>query len=261
MLRTVHCSRGVLVQPRPYGTDHSAMLDALRAGEFPLRGVALFDDALTDTQFEELHHHGVRGARVHLPLENTEAVLARLPAIAERVRRFGWHLQFYLNAERNPDVDRVLLQLPVPLVIDHFGLVPAAGGTSRRAVFQTLLRLARSGRCYGSNSPRPTGFHSSRPSLPMSRRSRVPCSRPRPIIACGEPTGRTPTSPSCPMMETSWTCSPTGRRTKPRGTSSSWKIRQPSMASRRHASEPFPLSTRHDPPYHRALFFSSPDWP
>lgn len=147
MLRTIRCSRAVLVQPSPYGPDHSAMLDALRSGEFPLRGIALYDDALTDLQLEELHHYGVQGARVHLLPENTESVLARLPGIAERVRRFGWHLQFYLNAERNPDVDRVLLALPVPLVIDHFGLVPAAGGTTSRG-FQTLLRLARSGQCW-----------------------------------------------------------------------------------------------------------------
>ncbi len=147
MLRTIRCSRAVLVQPSPYGADHSALLDALRSGEFPLRGIALYDDALTDAQLEELHHFGVQGARVHLLPETTAAVLPRLPAIAERVRRFGWHLQFYLNAERNPDVDRVLLALPVPIVIDHFGLVPAAGGTASPG-FQTLLRLARSGRCW-----------------------------------------------------------------------------------------------------------------
>ena len=89
----------------------------------------------------------MQGARIHLLPENTEAVLPILPRIAARVRRFGWHLQFYLNAERNPDVDRALLELPVPIVIDHFGLVPAEGGVASRG-FQTLLRLARSGRCW-----------------------------------------------------------------------------------------------------------------
>jgi predicted TIM-barrel fold metal-dependent hydrolase len=41
----------------------------------------------------------------------------------------------------------VLLALPVPVVIDHFGLVPAAAGVGS-AGFKTLLRLAAGGRCW-----------------------------------------------------------------------------------------------------------------
>ena len=62
MLKTVGCSRAVLVQPSPYGTDNSALLAALGSGQFPLRGIALIDDAMTDRQLEELPWHGVHGA-------------------------------------------------------------------------------------------------------------------------------------------------------------------------------------------------------
>ena len=147
MLRVLGVSRAVLVQPSPYGRDHSALLDALRSKQFPLRGVCLYDEALTDRQLEELHHYGVQGARLHLMPDNASAVLAALPRTAERVRQFGWHLQFYVNLAQHPDLDRLLLALPVPSVIDHFGLVPAAGGTDSPG-FQTLLRLARSARCW-----------------------------------------------------------------------------------------------------------------
>ena len=147
MLRVLGVSRAVLVQPSPYGTDHSALLDALRSKRFPLRGVCLYDEALTDRQLEELHFAGVQGARLHILPHEADAVLAALPRTAERVRRFGMHLQFYVNVEQHPDLDRRLLALPVPSVIDHFGLVPAAGGTDS-AGFQTLLRLAASGRCW-----------------------------------------------------------------------------------------------------------------
>ena len=147
MLRTLGVSRAVLVQPSPYGTDHSALLDALRSGRFPLRGVALYNDALTDRQLEDLHYYGVQGARLHILPDNAAAVFAALPRTAERVRALGWHLQFYVNLEQHPDFDRLLLTLPVPAVIDHFGLVPAASGAAS-AGGQTLLRLARSGRCW-----------------------------------------------------------------------------------------------------------------
>jgi predicted TIM-barrel fold metal-dependent hydrolase len=147
MLRAIGCSRAVLVQPSPYGTDHSALVDALRSGAFPLRGIALYDEALSDRQLEELHHYGVNGARIHLLPENATTVLPALPRIAQRVRRFGWHLQFYLDAGSIPEIDRHLLALPVPIVLDHFGLVAAGGGLASPG-FQTLLRFARSDRCW-----------------------------------------------------------------------------------------------------------------
>jgi 2-pyrone-4,6-dicarboxylate lactonase len=146
MLRALGCSRAVLVQPLPYGTDNSAMVAALRSGSFPLRGIALIDEATTDAQLEELHLAGVQGVRRHLT-GNTAAAVAALPALAARIKRFGWHLQCYLQAAETPDIDRGLLDLPVPVVIDHFGMVPAAGGVDSPG-FQMLLRLARSGRCW-----------------------------------------------------------------------------------------------------------------
>src|SRR5687767_3042903 len=41
MLRTIDCERAVLVQPSVYGTDNSAMIDALRSGVFSFRGIAV----------------------------------------------------------------------------------------------------------------------------------------------------------------------------------------------------------------------------
>jgi predicted TIM-barrel fold metal-dependent hydrolase len=146
MLRTLGCSRGVLVQPSPYGTDNAALLAALRSAEFPLRGVALVDNDASDDQLEELHWAGVQGVRRHLT-DNTDAALALLPQLAARIGQFGWHLQLYLDAAQRPDIDRILLDLPVALVIDHFGLVPAGQGVDSPG-FHMLLRLAASGRCW-----------------------------------------------------------------------------------------------------------------
>jgi 2-pyrone-4,6-dicarboxylate lactonase len=146
MLRTLGVARAVLVQPSPYGTNNAALVAALRSGSFPLRGIALIDGATTDAQLEELHAAGVQGIRRHVGADAAKD-LAGVPELAERIKRFGWHLQFLLDAARTPDIDRALLALPVPLVFDHFGMVPAAGGIDSPG-FQTLLRLARSDRCW-----------------------------------------------------------------------------------------------------------------
>ena len=140
-------SRGVLVQPTPYGTNNSAMMAALSSGAFSLRGIALIDDATSDAELERLHSRGVQGCRIHLGGANDEAILASLPRMAARIQPFGWHIQFLLDAAGRPDVDRALLSLPLPIVIDHFGMVPARDGTGSPG-FQALLRLARSGRCW-----------------------------------------------------------------------------------------------------------------
>lgn len=147
MLRTVGCSRAVLVQPSPYGADHSAMLTALKSQQFQLRGVGLFDDTMTDREFEELHRHGVQGIRVHLAAENPQAILAMLPKLAARIKPLDWHIQFYLNAALTAETEKVFSRLAVPVVIDHFGLVQASGGVSSTG-FQSLLRLARSGNAW-----------------------------------------------------------------------------------------------------------------
>jgi len=147
MLRTIGISRAVLVQPSPYGTDNSALKAALSSGTFPLRGIALIDGSTSEEELERLHWLGVQGCRIHLNPARDQAILASLPALAARIRRLGWHLQLLLNAHGQPDIDRVLLSLPVPIVIDHFGQVPAQDGVNS-AGFKCLLRMARSGKCW-----------------------------------------------------------------------------------------------------------------
>jgi 2-pyrone-4,6-dicarboxylate lactonase len=141
------CSRGVLVQPSPYGTDNSAMKAALKSGRFPLRGIALIDDATTDQELDELHSLGVHGCRIHLSPGNAKTILPSLPGLAARIRRLGWHLQLLPSESELPDLVRLLPSLPVPAVIDHFGMVPASGGIESPA-FQALLQLAQNRRCW-----------------------------------------------------------------------------------------------------------------
>ena len=66
MLDTLGVERAVLVQPSVYGTDNSAMLDAMKAAGGRLRGVAVVADDVTDAELQELDAAGVRGVRVNI---------------------------------------------------------------------------------------------------------------------------------------------------------------------------------------------------
>src|SRR5207302_10789461 len=70
MLRILGFGRGVLVQPSAYMTDNTAMLDALAEAQFPLRGIAVVEPAISDAELERMDRLGVRGLRLNLKNAN-----------------------------------------------------------------------------------------------------------------------------------------------------------------------------------------------
>ncbi|HYC47308.1 MAG TPA: amidohydrolase family protein [Burkholderiales bacterium] len=147
MLRTIGCDRAVLVQPSVYGTDNTAMLDALRSGIFPFRGVAVVDENITDRELEDLHAAGVRGVRINLAAWTPGLKLDQAPRLAARIKPLGWHLQFFVDFKKVPELEDHLTTLDIDIVLDHFGRAPAAEGTGSPS-FQTLLRLVSRDNCW-----------------------------------------------------------------------------------------------------------------
>ncbi|RYE70169.1 MAG: GntR family transcriptional regulator [Oxalobacteraceae bacterium] len=141
MLRSVGCERAVLVQPSVYGTDNGAIEEALHApGDIALRAVAVVAPGVSDAELERLHGLGFRGIRINLASGTRGLGLDDARTLAYRIRPLGWHLQFYADFHRQPEIGEVLAALPVPVVVDHFGRVRAADGV-RSPGFQALLRL------------------------------------------------------------------------------------------------------------------------
>ena len=142
--------RAVLVQPSPYGIDNACLLAALTQLGERARGVAAIDAEASDDELRALHAAGVRAARLNLETSReTDAISAeaRLRALAARVAGLGWHVQLYAGAALIADLEGAILELPVPVVIDHFGQLAAAQGPSQPAL-EPLLRLLQSGRVY-----------------------------------------------------------------------------------------------------------------
>lgn len=146
MLQTIGVERAVLVQPSVYMTDNAAILDALASQRFPLRAVVAVDDRASDAELERMHALGARGIRVNLRNDNG-ATADMAPRLAQRIARFGWHLQFHVEG-RNFTAARALFErLPVDVVLDHIVQVPVAEGLNS-AAFTSILEFVASGRCW-----------------------------------------------------------------------------------------------------------------
>ena len=151
MLATLGLQRAVLVQPSVYGTDNSAMLDAMKAAGGSFRGVAVVPDDVPEKELKRLHEAGVRGVRVNIvDVKNRKAgtlPLEALTKLARKVKPFGWHMEFLLHVDEFPDLDRMLEDFPVDTVYGHLGYTKTELGIANPG-FQALLRLMKSGKAW-----------------------------------------------------------------------------------------------------------------
>lgn len=151
MLKTLGVERAVLVEPSVYGTDNTAMLDAMKAAGNRFRGVAVVSDDISEAELKKLHDADVRGVRVNI-VDVKDRKPGTLPfdslkRLAQRVRPFGWHMEFLLHVDEFPDLDRAFTDFPVDIVLGHLGYMRTDKGLDAPG-FQALLRLLKGGRCW-----------------------------------------------------------------------------------------------------------------
>ncbi len=139
-------TRTVLVTPSTYGADNRCMLEALASLGSDARGVAVIDGSESDAELQRLHALGVRGVRLNLSLGVSGSVDLLRP-LAHRIAPLGWHLQLLMAPDMLVTQAKVLRQLPVPVVFDHFGrIAPALAG--RHPAHALLLDLLQAGRAW-----------------------------------------------------------------------------------------------------------------
>lgn len=144
MLDATGFTRGVMVQTGLYGTDNRFILDAVKAHPDRLRAIALIGEDITDRALRDLAEGGVRGFRVNRTAK-TGLSFEVARRLAERTKDLGWHVQFLLDIEDHPDIDRLLGSFATEVVIDHMGRPDPHGGVDAPG-FQSLIRLLKSGR-------------------------------------------------------------------------------------------------------------------
>ncbi|MDJ0896167.1 MAG: amidohydrolase family protein [Alphaproteobacteria bacterium] len=150
MLAALGVDRGVLVQPSVYGTDNTAMVDALaeaeRTAPNTFRAVAVVDPDIPETELDRLHEAGVRGVRCNLLFRGADE-FAAAEQIAPRLAERGWHLQVLIDVSDFAPGLGALARLPIDVVLDHMGHVPVANGIDHPG-FRDVLALVREGRTW-----------------------------------------------------------------------------------------------------------------
>jgi 2-pyrone-4,6-dicarboxylate lactonase len=133
--------RVVLTQPSAYGTDNSAILDAVARIPDRARAVVAVGSDVSDEELSELNRRGARGVRLNLDnVGGMPVELDDVPHLAERVGALGWHVEFLFQGDQLPDLLPLIHSLEVPVSIGHFGYMPASKGVDHPP-FQALLDL------------------------------------------------------------------------------------------------------------------------
>lgn len=124
--------RDVVVSIAAYGYDNSNTLAALKKlGKKTTRAIITLNDRVTDQQLDEYQELGVRGIRIwnRFPFS-----FRYLEALAPRLAERGWHAcLFPVSAEDIVDWEPLLQKLPIPVVFDHMGNIPAEAGENHPA--------------------------------------------------------------------------------------------------------------------------------
>lgn len=141
--------RAVLTQPSVYGTDNSAILDAVAAHPDRFRAVVAVDAEVTDKELRRLHERGARGIRINL-VDKGGQPYSSWPEVeyaAARVRDLGWHVEFLVHVEELEDIAGELGGLAADVVVGHLGYMKTAKGIEHPG-FRRFLDFVATGKCW-----------------------------------------------------------------------------------------------------------------
>lgn len=134
--------RSVIVQPSIYGRDNDTTLSVCRSDP-DMRAVIVIDDSISDDMLRRYADAGVVGCRINL-LFASGVDSGSVTDFARRIADYGWHLQILADISQFAALEDIIPHLPVPVIFDHMGHMPAAYGTDHKA-FQLFLRYLAEG--------------------------------------------------------------------------------------------------------------------
>ncbi|MBS0338922.1 MAG: amidohydrolase family protein [Proteobacteria bacterium] len=146
MHESLGIERAVFVQPSVYAADNRCLLDAMRRYGPNARGVAVVDGSFSRSQIDDLYAAGIRGVRLNLEVgreRDAPTALQQLECALLTLDSSPMLVQIYAATQVLLACTPALTASPKPVLIDHFGRMPAAGGVGQ-AAFAGLLGLMAS---------------------------------------------------------------------------------------------------------------------
>ncbi len=134
-------SRNVIVQASCHGKDNRALVDALKSSNDLARGVAIVNPDISEEELAEMDKAGVRAVRFNFVKRLVDATPKEVfMGVAEKVKKLGWHIVVYFEAQDLEELIPFLNQLPGIIVVDHMGRPDITKGVEHED-FQRFIKL------------------------------------------------------------------------------------------------------------------------
>lgn len=146
MLDTLGIERMIIVQPSVYGSDNSRTVSAVaEIGKHRARGVVMVGGDVEHAELKRLDEAGIRATRFITTARGGPSI-DQLPDVAKAIAAFGWHIEMYVPPQLWDTLLPVVADLPVPVVFDHMGGIPA--DSANGATMNSMLDLLEKERCW-----------------------------------------------------------------------------------------------------------------
>lgn len=147
LLDRMGIQNAVLVHPSAYGENHELLMEMLQS-HARLRGVVVASSH-SRLKLKGLRDKGIRGARFsHRSGAGSNflgsASLADFDKLQSNLANENLHAELWTDCEAIQSIEKIILNSPVPIVIDHMGGFNPQSGINDPG-FQRLLRLLDSG--------------------------------------------------------------------------------------------------------------------
>jgi 2-pyrone-4,6-dicarboxylate lactonase len=148
-IRNLGLSHVVLVQPSVYGDNNACLLNAMNDLIGIAGGVVVISPATSSREVDEMHHMGVRGARLNLVVDHEhdpEVAIRKIKELDSAIPD-AWHIQLHVSIDALGTIFDRLDGTKRVFVLDHLGLPDVTRGTQSFA-WQRLLRLVGAGNLF-----------------------------------------------------------------------------------------------------------------
>ncbi|MDV2467610.1 amidohydrolase family protein [Acinetobacter chinensis] len=124
-----HFTHGVLIQPSFFGTDNTAMLNAIAQYPERLKGIAVVDHTIHIDELVKLNQQGIVGIRLNLfGKELPDFTDQAWSTLLNHLSFMNWQIELHAPPAYLVQILPVLSPYKLNVVIDHFGRIDPVKG-------------------------------------------------------------------------------------------------------------------------------------